>query len=235
MALTEAGGLALTVGGGEGRRRPEARALWARLPGAGPTLTLPRPPKNMECPDPGRQERPEPAGGRATPRTARPTPPLTPARALHLFPAHSRHRRAQARWQHRPRTRAHAPPLSRAARGPPTARQCARVPAHCLPGVVVSVRRAQQVQWLRSGAAAPRPRRKWGGHPRGRGRGVSGRGAPTRGAGLRKCACAAIGPRGGGRARPGEVASGLGILPGRCTRGRDPRGPPAEVPPPPAR
>lgn len=84
-----------------------------------------------------------------------------------------------------PHTCAPAPPLSRATRGtvarmrdastapytharpasfaaqltaPPTTLQYARVPAHCRPGVVVSARRAQQVQWLRSGAAEPEGR-----------------------------------------------------------------------------
>lgn len=70
---------------------------------------------------------------------------------------------------------------------------------------------------------------------RGRGYAVGGRGVPTRGAGLRKGACAAIGPGGEGRARPGQGAGGPSIQLGRCTRRRDLRDLQAEVPPPLAR
>lgn len=142
----------------EGRVGPEARALWTRLPVTRPTLTPPRPPKSVGCPDQGRQEKPEPASGHETPKVRRPPPPLTPARALRLFPAQpaapSRACATLAPPSH-PRTPRLFP---RAARGPAHRPAVRTRAAYCLPGVVVSVRRAQQVQWLRSGAAAPQGR-----------------------------------------------------------------------------
>lgn len=86
----------------------------------------------MECPDPGHQERPEPAGGRATPRARRPPPPLTPACALHRFPAHSTAPPCARAMAAPPHTPTHAPPLSRAACG--TAhRPAVRTRARALP------------------------------------------------------------------------------------------------------
>lgn len=79
------------------------------------------------------------------------------ARAL-PFPRTARLSCAHAQCQHCPLTPRTlrlfpAPPAE-----PPSAPQRARTLARCLPGVVVSVLRAGQVQWPRSGAAAPERR-----------------------------------------------------------------------------
>lgn len=155
------------------------------------------------------------------------------SRALRLFPAHCETQLracATPALLLIPRTLRlfPAPPAE-----PPTVPQRARALALCLPGVVVSVLRARQVQWPRSGAAVPKRR----GGSRTDTRGTQDAGLRSRGAGegFRKGACAAIGPRGRDRARLGKGAGGPGILPGRCTRGRDPLDPRAEALPPPAR
>ena len=129
------------------------------------------------------QERPELAGERATPRTQRAPRPLTPA----IAPPLSRELRgpaAHALCRILPSPLAHAPPLSRATGDTAHHRKRACALAHCLPGIVVSVLWARQVQWLRSGAAAPEGRggsgaatwgpRAWGRRSRGadKGRGT---------------------------------------------------------------
>lgn len=120
---------------------------------------------------------------------------------LHLFPSHFEASSRARAMPTPPLALAHAPPLSRAARG--TAhRSAARLHARAL--------LAGSCSFSAAGPASPvaalgfrgaqGPRRKWGGHPGGRGREVGGCGAPARGVGFRKGSCAAIGP-GGGQAR----------------------------------
>ena len=162
-----------------------------------PTLTLPRSRKSEDCPDRDRQERPELADGQLGGGHHHPSHLQT----LRLFPAHFK-APSRARAMPTPALAlAHAPPLSRAARG--TAhRSAARLHARALPTGNCSFSAAGPASPVAALGfrGAQGPRRKWVGHPGGRGREVGGRGAPTRGVGLRKGVCAAIGP-GGGQAR----------------------------------
>lgn len=121
------------------------------LPVARSTLTRPQPPKRENCPGLDHLVRPQLVGGQE--RSKRDAAAaLTPARSL--FPAHCDTQPRACATPGWPLIPAHASD-SFPTTGGTLHRPAVRTRfAHCLPGVVVSMRRARQVQWPRSGAAA---------------------------------------------------------------------------------